>query len=69
MVIISKQWETIPLKPVWYDNPSGMEIRPESVVIGYRDQLRHIASVKLWIVNSRFPECKHNDFHSSFYLH
>jgi len=33
--------------PVWYDNPSCVEIRVESVVIGSRDQLRHIASVKL----------------------
>ena len=26
---------------MWYENPSGVEIRPESVVIGSRDQLRH----------------------------
>ena len=24
-----------------YDNPSGVEIRPESSLIGSRDQLRH----------------------------
>jgi len=33
--------------PVWYDNPSEVEIRPESGVIGSRDQLRHIAFIKL----------------------
>ena len=29
--------------PVWHDNPSDVVIRPQSLVIGYRNQLRHIA--------------------------
>ena len=48
-------------------NPSGVEICPESVVIGSRDQLLHKASAKLRIVNSRFLERQHNNF-SSFQL-
>jgi len=38
--------------PVWHDNLSVLVIRPESVVIGSRDKLRHIANVKLWIVKT-----------------
>jgi len=47
---------------VWQDYQSGVVIRPESVVIGSRDQLRHIATVS--IVNSRFLERQHYDFSS-----
>ena len=50
------------LAPAWCDNPPGVEIRPEKVVIGSCDQLRHIAYVKLWIVNSKFIERSHIDF-------
>ena len=54
--------------PVWHDNPSGVAgvvIRPESVVIRSRDQLRHIATVTVKrkrFVNSRFLECPHYNF-------
>ena len=60
------------LLPVWQDDPSGVVICPEILVICSRDQLRDKATVKLHvlIVNSRFSERQHYDFYqSSYYLY